>query len=231
MEKSVLAKGIIKRVLTVGIFAVLQAAIFFYCAGGLDFPRAWLFFALTLAYLACNMVIFMKYCPELIAERGEAKKGVKKWDAVFAVLYMALILVLPAAIGLDIGQAKQAPLGIEFAVLGTIVFIASCILGTWAMLENKFFELTVRVQKEKGHKVVTTGPYSLIRHPGYAGMILLYYSMPLIIGSLYGLACSTIIFALFAGRTYMEDKTLQKELEGYKDYAKKTKHRLIPFVW
>ncbi|MDR7665544.1 isoprenylcysteine carboxylmethyltransferase family protein [Methanosarcina sp. Z-7115] len=96
---------------------------------------------------------------------------------------------------------------------------------------DKLFETTVRVQKERGRKVVSTGPYSIVRHPGYAGMILFYGCTPFIIVSLYGLIPVLLLAVAFVFRTYFEDRLLYKELSGYKEYAKKVRYRLVPFIW
>jgi protein-S-isoprenylcysteine O-methyltransferase Ste14 len=99
------------------------------------------------------------------------------------------------------------------------------------MVENEFFETTVRIQKEGNHKVVITGPYAIVRHPGYAGMILFYGCTPFIIGSLYGLIPAILLAVAFVFRTYFEDRMLYEELPGYKEYTKKVMYRLVPFIW
>ncbi len=101
----------------------------------------------------------------------------------------------------------------------------------WAMVENKFFETTVRVQKERGHRVVTTGPYAIVRHPGYSGMILFYGRAPFAIGSFYGLIPALLLDVALIFRTYFEDGILYKELPEYKEYTKKVSYRLVPFIW
>jgi len=225
-------QGIIKRALTILIFLFLQAVIFFACAGRTDIPRGWLYFGLTALQLLCNMAVLFKYSPETIAERSELKSGTKGWDLVFAVLYsLMIVLLIPAIAGLDVGRFHWSQLGIEFVALGTVLFILSESFVVWSMLENKFFELGVRVQKERKQYVVSTGPYAIVRHPGYAGMILMYIAGPLIIGSLYAVACSIVLLVLFVIRTELEDKTLQKELKGYKQYVREVRYKLLPGVW
>ena len=99
------------------------------------------------------------------------------------------------------------------------------------MIVNKHFEGFVRIQKDRDHKVITSGPYKIIRHPGYAGMVLTSISMPLLLGSIYAFIPVCISLILLLIRTYKEDETLQAELEGYSEYVQMTKYRLIPFVW
>jgi protein-S-isoprenylcysteine O-methyltransferase Ste14 len=99
------------------------------------------------------------------------------------------------------------------------------------MYINKFFSSVVRIQKDRGHKVIQDGPYKYVRHPGYVGIFFLAPAVPLILGSIWGLIPSGLFIIAIIIRTYLEDKTLHKELEGYKEYAKKVKYRLIPGIW
>jgi protein-S-isoprenylcysteine O-methyltransferase Ste14 len=122
-------------------------------------------------------------------------------------------------------------LGIEYYAAAVLLFIAGWSLTSWAMVSNKYFEGAVRIQKERDHRVVSTGPYAVIRHPGYAGMILFYASMPPGLGSFYGLVPVLFLAAVFIFRTHFEDEMLRNELEGYKEYAKKTRYRLLPGIW
>ena len=177
------------------------------------------------------MSIFLKYNPEVVKARSEMLKGeMKWWDKLYAVLYVVLMFALPTVCGLDV-KFQASPLGTEWYIVGIILFIAGWSFTSWALVVNKFFEGSVRIQKERGHKVVTTGPYAIVRHPGYAGMIVLYLSMPFGFGSLYGLVPALLLAGAFVFRTHFEDEFLQKELKGYREYAKKVRYRLVPFVW
>ena len=176
-----------------------------------------------------NFAVFAKYAPSIMAERGEVKPGVKTWDIAFAVGYFIFAYAIYAVAGLDLGQFGWSYLGFEFCVLGVVLFVISSVIIAWAMVTNRFFETTVTIVK--GHKVINSGPYSYIRHPGYIGFILMYSSYCLILGSAVSLIPADILAILFVGRTYMEDKTLQKELDGYKEYTKKVRYRLVPGIW
>jgi len=224
-------KAAAKRGAQVLFSMLLMAALFFFSAGRLDLPRVWFFFGLYFVSLVINMVIFLKYNPEVVKARSEILKGeMKWWDKVYAVLYILLMFALPAVCGLDV-RFGAPTLGIGYYLAGILLFVAGWSFTSWALVVNKFFEGTVRIQKERGHKVITTGPYAIVRHPGYAGMILLYLAMPFGFGSLYGLIPALLLAAAFVFRTHFEDEFLQEELKGYKEYCKKTKYRLIPFVW
>ncbi|MEJ2247450.1 MAG: isoprenylcysteine carboxylmethyltransferase family protein, partial [Acidobacteriota bacterium] len=124
-----------------------------------------------------------------------------------------------------------ANLGLWSAVVGTALFVFSVAVLTSAMLVNKHFETTVRIQTDRNHKVITAGPYKYIRHPGYVGASLWVLSAPLIVGSVYGLIPAGMAVLLLIIRTVLEDRTLQRELTGYSEYARQVHYRLIPGLW
>jgi len=224
-------KAAVKRGAQVLGSLILMMALFFLNAGRLDLPLVWLFFALYFVSLVINMAVFLKYNPEVIKARSEMLKGkMEWWDKTYAVLYMLLMFAMPVVCGLDV-RSQVSPLGIEYYLAGILLFIAGWSFTSWALVVNKFFEGSVRIQKERGHHVISNGPYAIVRHPGYAGMIVLYLSMPFGFGSLYGLVPALLLAGAFVFRTHFEDEFLKKELKGYKEYAKKTRYRLLPGVW
>lgn len=230
-KNSAFWKAAAKRGAQVLFSLLLMIALFFLSAGRSDLPRVWFYFELYFVSLVINMAIFLKYNPEVVRARSEIIKGeMKWWDKVYAVSYLLLMFAVPVVCGLDV-RFNASALGIEYHIASIILFIAGWSFTSWALVVNKYFEGAVRIQKERDHKVVSTGPYAIIRHPGYAGMIVFYVSMPLGLGSLYGLVPVLLIAAAFVFRTHFEDEMLQKELKGYKEYAKKVKYRLVPGIW
>jgi protein-S-isoprenylcysteine O-methyltransferase Ste14 len=202
-KDAVFWKAVAKRAAQVlgGLFLLM--AVFFLSAGRIDLPRAWIFFGFYFFSLILNMVIFLKFNPEVIRARSEIITGeMKWWDKIFGVLYTVFIFVMFIVCGLDVGRFQLSSTGVEFLAVGAIIFVVGWVFLSWAMVENKFFEAAVRVQKEKEHRVVTTGPYAIVRHPGYVGMILFYGCTPFIIGSLYGLIPALLLAAAFVFRTY-----------------------------
>ena len=233
MEKDTLFwEAVVKRVVQVIAGLFLFMVLFFLSAGRIDLPRAWFFFSLYFISLLFNMVIFLKFNPEVIRARSEMKWGEMKWrDKLFTVLYIVFLFLMFIVCGLDVGRFQLSSLRMEFLVVGVVIFVVVWVFVAWAMVENKFFETTVRIQQERDHRVVTTGPYAIVRHPGYAGMILFYGCAPFIIGSLYGLIPVTLLSFAFVFRTYFEYRLLYEELPGYKEYTKKVRYRLVPFIW
>jgi protein-S-isoprenylcysteine O-methyltransferase Ste14 len=172
--------------------------------------------------------------PDLLIHRLEwkKKKDTKKWDKFMLPAFILIgFYIMPAVVGLDIGRFKWSSLSINYLILGAIIYIVSVIFSNWALVVNPHFEATVRIQKDRDHKVITTGPYKIVRHPGYVAAILWIVSAPLIIGSFFGLIPAGIAVLLLIIRTSLEDKTLQNELNGYSKYAEKVKYKLIPRVW
>ena len=126
---------------------------------------------------------------------------------------LMLLIAVPVIAGLDVGRFQWSYLEVQFAVLGFVFFIVSAIFINWAMVVNPHFEQTVRIQKDRGHKVISSGPYKIVRHPGYFGGIVFAVSIPLIIGSIFALIPAGIYVILFMIRASLEDKTLHKELD------------------
>jgi len=144
---------------------------------------------------------------------------------------LTVLILIPVIAGLDVGRFLWSSLDIYFAVVGLVLFIVNTVLINWAMLANPYFEPTVRIQKDRGHRVISSGPYKIVRHPGYLAGILYTLSIPLIIGSLYTFIPVGIYVLLIVVRTLLEDRTLQRELNGYSEYSKKVKYRLLPWLW
>lgn len=211
-----------------------QAIIFFAAADQLEIPRAWLFFVLTFFYYVSSFIIIYRLNPEVIEERGSSafQEGTKSWDKYIILAYTILGIYGQFFVaGWDLGHIKFFFLCLEYLLAGLILYMVSIVLIVWAMIQNPFFEPSVRIQKERGQQVIESGPYQLVRHPGYLSGILLHLAIPMILGSGLALIYATIIILLLIIRTYLEDKTLQVELEGYREYTEKTQYRILPGIW
>ena len=208
--------------------------LFFSAAGHIGISRGWLFLILSEIAMFGGMVVVSVINPELVNQRGRWKKikDTKQWDKRIMPLFgvFAFYVVMLVA-GLDVGRYRWSNLGIGFSVLGSIGYAIGHAFMYWAMLVNRHFEVTVRIQKDRNHKVISNGPYKIVRHPGYVGAILWTLSTPLIVGSAWGIVPAAIAVLLLIFRTWLEDRTLLKELDGYNDYSKRTKYRLLPSIW
>lgn len=199
-----------------------------------DWWQAWVFSLVVLvAGLGGRMWAEHRH-PGLQADRMKVGRGqaVKAWDRILAPLMGFSILYLPVIVAaLDHRWGWSTPYPVSATALG----IALCVVGygfaVWAIAENRFFTFNVRIQTERGHEVCDTGPYRLVRHPGYAGNVLAMVGLTLALSSTWaGVACvAALVVAVL--RTALEDRALQEELRGYRGYAERVRYRLIPGVW
>ena len=204
-------------------------AILFIAAGRLDWPMAWVYTGISMVDATLLLLIVS---PELMRERTHPKADAKDWDRVFARLTGPLgstVILVVAGLDKRLGWSAQVPLAIQVA--GLVAFVLGMGLMTWAMAVNNYFSLVMRIQKDRGHTVVTGGPYRYVRHPGYVGGIMFQLGTPLLLGSLWTLIPAGLTALLLVARTALEDRTLQNELEGYREYTQQTRYRLLPSIW
>jgi protein-S-isoprenylcysteine O-methyltransferase Ste14 len=226
------AAGLV-RLATVMLSVIFQAGLFFVAAGT-QVLRAWIYYGSVLGYLALAIVALLRFFPatiEVINERGTIKNGTKAWDKLFAVFYTLLLLVTPLVAGLDVGAHASGRPSALFVPPALALTLASLLLAHWTMVANKYAELGVRIQEERGQRVVSSGPYRYVRHPLYVSVIATNLVYPLAVGSLWAYTPGALIVALFIWRTAMEDRTLKAELSGYCAYARRVRFRLLPGVW
>ncbi|MBN1508892.1 MAG: isoprenylcysteine carboxylmethyltransferase family protein [Sedimentisphaerales bacterium] len=212
----------------------VQLLLLFAAAGTIQIPRAWLYLVLSFVGMFGGIVTVAVCNPELVNERGRWRKhrDTMRGDKLLIVLYGILsFYVTPTVAGLDVGRYRWSSLGVWAAVAGTLLFGLGSILIAWAMRVNPHFEVTVRVQRNRNHQVVSAGPYSMLRHPGYLGAILWAFGTPLIVGSAYGLIPAVIASTAFVVRLVMEERVLLAELPGYAEYARRVRYRLLPYLW
>jgi protein-S-isoprenylcysteine O-methyltransferase Ste14 len=169
--------------------------------------------------------------PEVWVARTRSHEGTKRWDKILLGFFFTAVYAIVPVAALDDGRFHWLPLPWWVCGLGYVLFLAGMGLVTWAEAVNKFFEVTVRIQTDRGQKVIDTGPYALVRHPGYVAGILFCVGTALSLGSVWALVPAGLASALLVLRTRWEDQTLQAELPGYKEYARRVRYRLIPGVW
>jgi protein-S-isoprenylcysteine O-methyltransferase Ste14 len=169
--------------------------------------------------------------PNMLKERSQKAKNVKHWDTVILNIYTVFLVIMVVLAPLDGGRFHWSHVSVCVNMLGLGLMIPSFALLMWVTVTNTYLSRYVRIQDDRGHLVVTSGPYRFVRHPMYASNILFFPSIPLLLGSWWALIPAVIIMGLFTLRTYLEDKTLQAELPGYKEYAMKTRYRMVPGIW
>jgi protein-S-isoprenylcysteine O-methyltransferase Ste14 len=166
---------------------------------------------------------------DLLRERFRPPTAGADRVALTFVRVLALALVLLGA--LDSGRWHLAPVAPAFRAAGLALMAIGLTIFFRAMHENRFFSAVVRVQDERGHRVVDTGPYSLVRHPGYAGMLIGMPCVGLALGSWISAAVGVVLSLMILRRVRFEDTFLRKHLDGYPEYAARVPHRLVPGLW
>jgi protein-S-isoprenylcysteine O-methyltransferase Ste14 len=223
---------ILQRLIQLGIQALLLASILFLSSGRLDWVWAWVYVATFVAGVGINGIVLCRKNPELIAERAEVGEGTQDWDRVLTLVYgllASVILQLVAGLDKRFGWSPSLPVGANLA--GLVLSLLGYALASWAMIENAHFAGTVRIQAEQGHTVCTSGPYQVMRHPGYTGWAVGLLTVPLLLGSLWSLIPGGLAVLLLVVRTMLEDRLLREELDGYQEYAMQVRHRLVPGIW
>lgn len=204
---------------------------FFAAAGGWDWWTGWAFVALLTVGQTLNSLVVKRRNPELLRRRGEYGEGTKTWDkvvlALFGLTYCAELVIA----AFDAGRGWM-PLPLWLWPLGALLYVGGTALVTWAMTVNTHFEKTVRIQSDRDHTVCDRGPYRIVRHPGYVGVIVAFpLAAPFLLGSGWALAAAGVCVAVLVLRTALEDRTLRAELDGYAEFAGRTRFRLIPGIW
>lgn len=208
-------------------------AILFGAAGTLNWPEAWIYLALAAAMSFGGGFWLARRDPALLSERlgSLIQPEQKGWDKVLMVVMLALWTGWIILMGLDAGRYhwSEIPLALQGAGLALICLGAYLV---WLTLKaNSYAAPVVKIQKARGHVVVTSGPYARIRHPMYAGALLFIAGVPLLLGSWWGLAAGVGLVLIIAMRAVFEEQTLAAELEGYADYAARVRYRLVPYLW
>ena len=204
------------------------------CGGDFGWWQAWVYSLLIVAAGPGGRIWAERRHPGLLAERQNMEKiqSAKAWDKVLAPL-MALSVSFPLVIvaGLDhrFGWSPVFPLWL--IVLGFLLVSLGYAFAAWALAENRFFSSVVRIQTDRGHVVCDSGPYRIVRHPGYAGNMLALPGIVLALSSLWTLIPVAVALIIAVIRTVLEDQTLQNELPGYRDYARRVRYRLIPWIY
>lgn len=212
-------------VLTAGMGALLFAA-----AGTLHWPGAWAFLVTSvLLSPLCGWWLY-RIDPALLAERLRPvlQRDQPAADKIFMIVFVVAMLGWLVAMGLD-RRHLASHMNVAWQVLGLVLFLASTLFTLWVFRENSFAAPVVKLQAAQ--RVISTGPYAYVRHPMYSGMILFFASVPLILGSTWGLAIAPLFLVLLAVRIRIEERTLIAGLPGYADYAARVRYRLLPGLW
>ena len=221
-----------KLKILVGVaITLLFISIWFWLAGGLNWFRGWAFIGLLIVGQTLSTVYIGRKDPELLRRRAQIGQGTKTWDLVlltiFGLTYLAILIV--AALDARHNWSKMT---LWLWLIGAGLHVFFVVVITWAMAVNTHFEKTVRIQSDRHHRVIESGPYRIVRHPGYIAIILgLILATPLLLGSWWAFIPAILAMVCLIIRTILEDRTLRQELSGYEAYTKKVPYRLLPGLW
>jgi protein-S-isoprenylcysteine O-methyltransferase Ste14 len=224
----------LSKVVAAFFYLLFFPVILFVLAGGWHWIEGWLFSIIFLLLCYSPLLYLYFYDPALLKERfgSPVQQDQKRWDKVLLSVFFVDFLVWFAIMPLDarrFGWSPAFPTWVR--VSGTLLLILSSVIIFETLRENTFAAPVVKIQKERGQHVISTGLYGIVRHPMYAGAVLLFISGPLLLGSVFGLILGLVLIVTIAVRSIGEEAMLKQELEGYSDYMKKVKWRMMPFVF
>jgi protein-S-isoprenylcysteine O-methyltransferase Ste14 len=224
-------KGAVKYIFRLLLQRIIGIGLFFAAAGGCNDIRGIVNVSLYLIISIVACIIMLSGYQETLSERGKKQDNTKKWDKVLLPIYVLLGyygIYIVAGLG---NRLHWDVLPIECFYVGIGIYLFSCVFTVWPVIENKHFEATSRIQENRRQTVIKTGPYKIVRHPGYAGIVLWAIASYLMFGTLpVGIVGLVVIVTIWI-RTYLEDKMLKNELAGYLEYSQTVKYRLLPFIW
>jgi protein-S-isoprenylcysteine O-methyltransferase Ste14 len=215
------------------IWLGVMAALLFIPAGTITWPGAWAYLAIIAGVGSAAGLWFARHDPGLLRQRlsSPIQAGQPAWDkaimSVFMLLYMGSFVVA----ALDAVRWRTTVMPVWAEVTGGVCILASYAIILRVLAENTFAAPVVRIQEERGQRIVTTGPYAIVRHPMYGGAILFLLGTPLLLGSSYGLVFVPAQLILLAIRAVFEERTLAERFPEYAAYAAKVRYRFAPFVW
>lgn len=214
---------------TTVIFGVAPAVVIFILAGRWDLWNVWAYAGVSIVVWSIQAVAMHRVSPDLLKERVKpSNRGRQPLAAIGAIGFFILYWCI---VGLDQRFHWSDIVPTAGVVVGLVITALGFGLLTWSMLVNSFFSSAVRIQEDRGQRVISSGPYAIVRHPGYAGGILALLASALALNSLLGIIPAVILLVVFVHRTVIEERMLQSELAGYADYATKVRYRLIPGIW
>jgi len=219
--------------LTFGVEAVIFSALLFGAAGTIRWPAGWAYLILFFVGALWITLLLARHDPALLAERMKipVQKGQPFWDKILILPMIVAWCAWLVLMGLDAVRFRWSAMPLWLQCAGGALIVLSFWMFARVFRENPFLTAVVKIQTERGHRVISTGPYAAVRHPLYAAVLIYLPANALLLGSWYGLAGSFVLSGGLVFRTAMEDRELRRGLAGYAEYAARVRYRLIPFVW
>jgi protein-S-isoprenylcysteine O-methyltransferase Ste14 len=226
-----LLKGIFVRFGEIAVMFVVLALVLFLSSNDLRWTWAWVYLGINLASVCTNAVFLLSIHPETAVERGRPKE-MKNWDKVVVGFWSLFqFLGIPLVAGLDVRFGLSGTFPPALQIAGAITFAAGMGLLGWAMITNAYFSTAARIQDDRGQTVCRSGPYRIVRHPGYLGTLIQSIGTPLLLGSIWAFLPGVLGIVCMIIRTTLEDRMLQTELPGYPEFSREVRYRLVPGIW
>ena len=203
----------------------------FAAAGTFAWPRGWVHLALWLSTAVVNFAVLLRVNPAVVAARLGGKRPSARFEKVMIPFFSAGVAAIPVVAGLDAARFGWSSVPLWTLWLGLLLHAGGDAIMVWAMAVNPFLERTVRIQTERQHELVTTGPYAWVRHPMYAGGMVLMPGIPLVLGAWWTFVPLGLLALGLIIRLLFEEALLRRELPGYEDYVRRTRYRLLPGIW
>jgi protein-S-isoprenylcysteine O-methyltransferase Ste14 len=215
------------------VWLVILGAILFLSAGTFDWPQAWVLIVGSGVLGLVSALIIARHDPQLMRERmrGPIQSEQKPWDKALLAVVFTLCLAMFVVAGLDAVRYHISNMPVWLEVLGAAAIALGIYIFHVVMRTNSYATAVVRIQDERGHQVISTGPYAFVRHPMYSGAAFYFLGIALLLGSWYAVGIAMVLIALFGLRAVWEENTLIAELPGYAAYAERVRYRLIPGLW
>lgn len=223
--------AIARRVMQLLAAITVQGVVLFASAGTIWWAAGWLYVALYAGAIAVSAALLIPKHRDLVEERSKGRAGGVSWDRYLTAAQTVPSLGILAVAGLNERWGWAPRLPTWLVALGVALFVLGFAVVVWAMTANPYFSQVVRIQTERGHTVVSDGPYRVVRHPGYGGLSVAFLGSALLLGSIWALLPWAGYVALTVLRTSLEDTTLATELAGYREYQARTPYRLLPAIW
>jgi protein-S-isoprenylcysteine O-methyltransferase Ste14 len=223
-------KAVLQSFVSLAVTLAVIGVLLFWPAGTFDWPRGWWFVLAFVVAILIAIAVLWRLNPEIFAARSRVQPGTKAWDYVFIVLVIGSFIATVPVAGFDFRFGWSAVPDWVVA-LGYVLFVVSFVGQTWPQAVNRHFEPGVRIQEDRGQTVIDTGPYAIVRHPGYISGALLAFSMALVLGSWWALIPAAVATVALMVRTVFEERTLHAGLPGYTAYTQRVKYRWVPGVW
>lgn len=210
---------------------ILFTAAWFWIAGGLNW---WQGLAFLFAFILYTGLLFWRMStvnPDLVRERNRPAEVAEPWDRAVMGIYTIFLVVLMVVAALDGGRYGWSDIPRVIQAVGWVLLVAACLIIWHVMMTNAYLSSWARIQDDRGQVVVRDGLYGYIRHPMYAGILIAFLALPMVLNSWWSMLPAVIIIGIFIYRTYREDRMLLESLEGYAEYQQEVRYRLIPGIW